>query len=451
MTEKLVEYLKNKKIAILGLGREGKSTYTFLRSHFPHKSITICDQNEEIKKREDDGNDNIIWKLGADYLTGLEEYDLVIKTPGISLKNENIEKWKDKITSQLELLLRFIPIFTIGVTGTKGKSTTSSLVYEVLKQQGKEPILIGNIGKPAFDEIEKMKQGQMVVIEMSSHQLEYMDISPNIAILLNIFEEHLDHYRSFVDYAKAKYHIGEYQTEKDAFLYNADNEEIRKLYQEKPLKSECYAISRLEKKKEKHTVYKKEGKIYFDTKEIYEENMPRHLVGEHNLQDIMFVLAVSEILKLDLKKTQETIQNFMPLPHRMEYVGKYDGVFYYNDSIATIPQATIEAVTALKEVSTLIIGGMDRKIDYTSLIQFLNQSTLDFLVCLPDTGWEIAEKVQNETMQVVKVKNLEEAVKVAKEKTKKEKICLLSPAAASYGFFKNFEERGDYYKTLVKA
>ena len=164
----------------------------------------------------------------------------------------------------------------------------------------------------------------------------------------------------------------------------------------------------------------------------------------------MVALTISEIMGLNLSKSIEAIANFKPLEHRIELVGKYNDIIFYNDSIATIPNATISAVKALKNVDTLIFGGMDRGIDYTELIDFLNSGIVRKLICMPSTGYKIADKINNNSVYIYKLETLEEAVIKAKEVTSKEKICLLSPAAASYEYFKNFEEKGNAYKKMVK-
>lgn len=380
---------------------------------------------------------------GEEYLDHLEEYDVIIKAPGISFVGMDISEYAHKITSQLELLLEFFDIYTIGVTGTKGKSTTSTLIYQMLQDQERKSMLLGNIGVPVFDYIEELKEDMIVVLEMSSHQLEYMKTSPNIAILLNIFPDHLDHYNSYEEYAKAKCNIYKYQKEEDYFLYNADNETIQKVLEQ--ARGKEYAVSFLGK--EKSEIYLKDNIIFLEDKPIYDTQEPRKLVGDYILNNIMFVLGVSEILKLDVKKTAKTINQFEPLRHRLQLVGNYNGVSYYDNSIATIPKATIEAVKALQNVDTLIIGGMDRGIDYTELIEFINQSNITNIICMPKTGHDIARKLEKKTYLV---NSMEETVTIAKKVTKRGKSCLLSPTAASYGFFKNFEEKGDIYQELVK-
>ena len=452
MIDKLIDYLKDKKILILGFGKEGQSTYRFIRKYLKDQKLYIADRknvNEDLIIN--DNNIEVIF--GEEYLENLDNYDIIMKTPGISFANINIESFKEKIKSQLELFLEFIDVTTIGVTGSKGKSTTSSLIYQILKDQNKDTVLMGNIGVPVFDCIEDIRESTIVVLEMSSHQLEYMDVSPNIAILLNIYEEHLDHYKSIKEYTEAKINIGRFQKENDYFLYNVDNKLIEECIDEinnsKHIKYEVSFKGNINKESNSKKVYILNDYIYIDDNKIYNTNEKRNLIGDHQLNNIMFVLAVSDILKLDMKESIKSINSFKGLEHRMEYVGKYDDIIYYNDSIATIPEATINSVNALKNVNTLIFGGMDRGINYNDFIDYLNTGIVENLICMPDTGYKIAEKLNGKT-NVFKVDTLEEAVELSKKVTKKNKICLLSPAAASYGFFKNFVEKGNIYKELVK-
>lgn len=451
MIDKLLEYLENKKILILGFGKEGISTYKFIRKHFQNKKIYIADKtnaNEEMILKDK----NVDINFGDNYLDNLKDFDIIMKTPGISFANINIESFKEKIKSQLELFLEFLDVTTIGVTGSKGKSTTSSLIYQILKDQNKDTVLMGNIGVPVFDCIEDIRESTIVVLEMSSHQLEYMDVSPNIAILLNIYEEHLDHYKSIKEYAEAKINIGRFQKENDYFIYNVDNKIIKECIDEiETLNDIKYEVSYNGNLSNDNSnkVYIKDDYIYINENKVYNINDKRNLLGNHNLNNIMFVLAVCNILKLNLKKAKETISNFKGLEHRMEYVGKYNNIIYYNDSIATIPEATINSIRALKNVDTLILGGMDRGISYNEFIKFLNSGVVRNLICMPDTGYKIADSL-NCSSNIYKVETLEEAVELSKKITRKDKICLLSPAAASYGFFKNFVEKGNKYKELVK-
>lgn len=451
MLNNLLRYLDDKKILILGFGKEGVSTYKFIRKHFPDKKIYISDKkttNEEIIKKDINVNIN----FGDNYLDNLKDFDIIMKSPGISFANINIDSFKDKIKSELELFLEYMDVKTIGVTGSKGKSTTSSLIYEILKKEKKETLLLGNIGIPVFDLIDDITKDTIVVLEMSSHQLEYMNVSPNISILLNIYEEHLDHYKSLKEYAEAKINIGRFQNKDDYFIYNVDNKIIKECINEiedsNHIKYEVSFEGNISNNNS-NKVYIKDNYIYINEEKIYNINEKRNLIGDHNLNNIMFVLTVSKILNLNMENVKETISNFKGLEHRMEYVGKYDDIIFYNDSIATIPEATINSIKGLKNVDTLIFGGMDRGISYDEFIDFLNTGVINNLICMPDTGYKIADKLKCSS-NIYKVETLEEAVELSKKVTKKNKICLLSPAAASYGFFKNFVEKGNIYKELVK-
>ena len=449
MIERLLKYLEDKKILILGFGIEGESTYKFLRRNFPEKNLYIADKNINLLNNKIDLMEDpyVEVSLGEEYLNGIEEYDLIVKAPGISFKDVDITKFKDKITSQLELFLEYADVFSIGITGTKGKSTTSTLIYKVLLEQGKDVFLLGNIGEPIFNDIEDFTDKTIAVIEISSHALEYVKRSTNISILLDVFEEHLDHYKSLDAYIEAKFNIAKFQTEKDYFIYNYDNELMNKFgfkYREND-----YAISISQVPNTKNKVTINGDYINCNGKDVMNIHEEMHLKGEHNLNNIMFIFALLDILKLDTKKAIETIKDFWPLEHRMEYFANIDGVDYYNDSIATIPEATINAIKSIKNVNTLLVGGNDRGVNLSELIEFLKECQVENIICLPKTGEYIYSELKDTDKNVMFYEKLEDAVKKAKEVTKKGTSCILSPAASSYGYFKNFEERGRLYKDYV--
>lgn len=451
MIKKIVEYLTNKKILILGFGMEGISTYKFIRKYLNNQKLYIADGNNEVfEKNNFVKQDENVELITQGYLENLEQYDIIMKTPGISFAQIDTTNFKHKIKSQVELLLEFTDCLTIGVTGTKGKSTTSSLIYQILIEQQKQAYLLGNIGVPIFDFIEKIEPNTILVLELSSHQLEFVSVSPKISILLNIFEEHLDHYKSLQGYIDAKTNIYKFQKENDYFLYNPDNTMLAEAVKTSEINSKLVEISYDNEVQNNETaIVKKDNYIMRNGTKLYDCRSQRKLLGNHNLNNAMFALAVSEILELDINKTISTINNFEPLPHRMEFVGKFNGILYYNDSIATIPEATMNTVKTLKNVDSLIIGGMDRKVDFKEFIKFLNTVCIKNLICLPTTGHIIADKINNSAINVYKVENMEQAVSIAKQNTEKGKICLLSPAASSYGFYKNFQERGNKFKELV--
>lgn len=445
MINNLIEYFTNKKIIILGFGREGQSSYNLIRRYLKNQIIYVADKNENFENNFEylKNDENVVCISGDSYINNLEDYDIIMKAPGISFAKLDTSNYRNKIKSQLELFLEFFENFTIGITGTKGKSTTSSLIYKVIKEQNRKCVLLGNIGVPVFDFIDTIEDDMIVVLEMSSHQLEYMKHSPNVSILLNVYQEHLDHYESFEKYAEAKCNIYKNQNENDYFLYNIDNEMLNKIVSSKINKTFKVSI----KGDKTANIYLKEDNIYFNGKAIYNKNEPRNLVGDYNLNNIMFVLGVSEILNLDINQTINSIADFKTLSHRLELVGKINEVSYYDNSIGTVPMATIEAINALGNVDTVIIGGMDRGLDYSEFIKYLNDCSVSNIVCMPKTGHDIAKQLKKE--KAIVVNSLEEAVEISKKVTKKNCSCLLSPAAASYGFFKNFEEKGDLFKKLI--
>ncbi len=420
MINSIINYLKDKKILILGFGREGKSTYNFIRKYLPDKELYIGDINNI-----DIDDNKAILKTGEDYLDNLRDYDLVIKSPGISFKD--VDTKNVNISSQLELFLEFVPNKMIGITGTKGKSTTTSLIYKVLTDQNVDAILMGNIGRPLLDYIEDIKENTILVNEMSSHQLEFVKHSPYIAIITNLYQEHLDHYNSFEEYMQAKINVCRYQKENDFFIYNSDDINLTSRIDD--VNSNKIEVSKYE--------------------EMPEVNNP-NLKGDSSIYNILFTLAVSDILMLDKDKTIKSINEFKPLPHRMEYVGTYHDIKFYDDAIATIPEATVNSVNALKNVDTLIFGGLDRGVNLSSLVKYLDTGIVRNLICMPKTGYLVADRLNNTNINIFKVETMEEAVEIAFKETKKDKICLLAPAAASYNKYKNFEEKGNHYQELIK-
>ena len=431
MKEKLRNFFEGKKVLILGFGREGRSTLDLIKDF--DCSIGIADQNLSVTPELEE------YELfsGENYLSAISGYDIVMKTPGIALFDKLSKTDKAKITGQTDLLLRFCENKIIGVTGTKGKSTTSSLIHHILEHCGKKSVLIGNIGIPPLTITESIEKDTIIVCEMSCHQLEYVQVSPDVAILLNIYEEHLDHYVDFNAYKQAKENIYRFQNSSDVLVYN----------------SECYCdkldtvpskkISASQNKKADIYISEKNIIIYGET--ISYEKISPKLEGEHNLYNIAVALAAAKEFGCDLDKAIQAVRNFNGLEHRMELVRIVNGVKYINDSISTIPLATINAIKTFS-ADTVIIGGMDRGINYDVLVEYLNTGDAANIICLPDSGYRIADMLDTD-LKIYRVSDMKEAVSKAYEVTKK--CCVLSPAAASYGFYKNFEERGRHFKDLV--
>lgn len=427
----------NSKILILGYGKEGRSTYSFLRKHFPEVLLGISDINSEIAHETTLLNDcNLELFLGDDYLKVLNHFDIIIKSPGVCIGDENNEL-SDKITSQTDLFLQCYAAQVVGVTGTKGKSTTVSLIRHFLEVAGKKVLLLGNIGVPAFDMIDEIENDTVIVYELSAHQLEFIHRSPHIAVLLNVFPEHLDYFNSYRDYRKAKFNIFRYQNNNDYLIIH---ESIRK-DQDFP---ESAGTGRVEKGNNKNRILEISDKeTRFKIK-----NLP--LSGDHNLININAALLVVDELGVDAEEAISSLDSFRSLPHRLENIGEFGDIGFINDSISTVPESTIAAVKAFNNIDTLILGGYDRGLDYSELVAFLQTSNIRNFIFLGKAGdrmFHIFKK--NTAKRLFKTDSIENAFSIIIQKTARGSICLLSPAAASYDQFHNFEHRGDTFKALA--
>ena len=434
-----LEELKNRKIVILGFGREGLDNYLALRKLFPKEKIGIADKKkfselpEKIKKiLKNDKKAKL--HLGDNYLNFLKNYDVVIKTPGIPIRQiKKYLKKEQKVTSQTEIFLDNFKGTVIGVTGTKGKGTTVSLIYSVLKSGGKRAKVVGNIGKPVFQELLKNKKNCLYVYEMSSHQLENLKISPQIAVFLNLSPAHLDYYSEMSNYIKAKENIFLHQKKDDILIYNDDD---------KILKKEI-----LKAKSKKIKIKAKKPSF------LKEKDIP--LIGDFNFLNISAAVGVGKLFGISKEKMAEAIKKFKPLPHRLEFSGEYKGIKFYNDSLATVPKSVELAVNFFDDkLGCLIFGGQKIKgIGFKNLAGKILKSNLKVVIALPETGKElkrlVSRKIKEGELKFLEVSSMKEAVRKAYQLTKRGKICLLSPGSPSFNLFKNYKDRGDQFKKWV--
>lgn len=392
---KTADIVNGKRILIWGYGMEGKSMERFLKTHADPKTCTIYQGPQ-------DGIDE-------------DAYDLILKSPGIVANIEN-----SKYSSMTELFLAEFAPQTVGVTGTKGKSTTVSMLYEVLsKTTGRPVVLVGNIGMPCLDHYDEIEKDTVILFEMSCHQLDHIKCSPHIAVFLNLFPEHLDHYGTMERYTQAKLGITKNQTEND-FLLTGE------------------AMGPVDTKAKTIVVPETSG-----------ETFDLQLAGEHNQFNARIVHTLcTELFGCEDGQVRQALREFKGLSHRMEYIGTLGGVAYYDDSISTIPEATIAAAGSIKNAQTLLIGGMDRNIPYDVLIGFVRNHPEYRYIFMYASGKRIYDSLTDLAGCYYR-EDLKEAVALAKELTKEGEACILSPAAASYGYFKNFEERGDVFRQLV--
>lgn len=415
MFDLILNRLSGKRILILGFGREGRSSLAFLKKYMPDAQVAVADKNPM------EG----VLHSGEHYLESVYNYDIVIKTPGISLKD--FDSKEVEITSQTDLFLGQFHAQTIGISGTKGKSTTTSLIYHLLKSSGRDAILTGNIGIPCFDIMEQIHEDSIVVYELSAHQLEYVHNSPKVGVLLNVFEEHLDHFGSFGRYKHAKFNLLRYMGADD---YAVVHDSL--MMETLGLGVNNVTFSRMD----------------FD---MDEEALP--ILGPHNLLNAKAALCACAAYGIDVREVIPYLYTFKPLEHRLEPVGVYGGVAFVNDSISTIPQAAIAACETLQRVDFLLLGGFDRDIDYTPLVEYMKEHPVPHLLFTGKAGERMMAMMDHGGVasQLVVYRSMEEAFDYLKRHAKPGDVCLLSPAASSYDQYKNFEERGRKFKQLAQS
>ncbi len=448
--EQLKALLQGRRILVAGYGREGKSAENLIKRLLPAAPVTIATQVEKGK-----------WKDTADQWHDDWPFDLVIKSPGIPTfhcfplpqydpslaptgcspsQGELSEGLRGSssfhLTSLTDLFLQVYGDLTIGVTGTKGKSTTASLIHHLLPGS----ILAGNIGIPLFDILDDLRPDTLVVAELSCHQLENIHRGPHIAVLLNLFQEHLDHYENYLGYKMAKFQIALRQQEGDHFFYCTDNDELRDLVAHSSLITHHSPLTTLHPYS-LHDITAEERQLL--------DACP--LSGDHNRSNALVACRVASlVLRQPLSTLHSPLSTFKGLRHRMERIGEVHGIIWYDDSISTIPEAAIAAVRALGRVDTLILGGFDRGIDYSSLVEFLKENPIPNLVFVGKAGRRIHSATPSLSHSATLIEDdYTKIVPWCAAHTPQGGVVLLSPAAASYDAFKNFEHRGDFFREQI--
>ena len=444
----LTEYnnkLKSSKIAILGLGVSNIPLLEYL--HNLGCDVVVFNTKPLDKNLIDKLN---IYKIkyyneenAFDYLHG---FDIIFRSPSILPTRKELVIAKEEgavITSEIRELLHLAPCKVIGVTGSDGKTTTTTLINEILKANSYHTFLGGNIGTPLFTKLPEMKKEDIIVLELSSFQLMDMDISPDISVITNIAENHLDIHSSFEEYIDAKKNIFKYQDNKGILVTNADNEITNKFKGN----GETRYFSR---SKQTNYFYTDGTYIYYNGKKILNKNDIK-LRGIHNLENIATALtAVIDLIDLD--KSIEVIKNFNGVEHRLEFVREINNVKWYNDSVSSSPTRTIAGLYSYDEKIVLIAGGYDKHLDYTNIAKpILDKVTK--LILMGDTKEKIynavTTSVMNPNIEIYKCNTLQEVVDKAKEVAIPGEIVLFSPASASFDMFKNFADRGNQFKDLV--
>lgn len=412
-----MEKYRNKKVAILGYGIEGVDAEAFLKK--AGAEITILDR-----------------KFDPKYLENLERFDFIVRSPGVYRFLPEIvsaEKEGVIITSAIKIFFENCPAKIIGVTGTKGKGTTSTLIYDILKSGGRDVYLSGNIGKPYLELLPKLTKDSWVILEMSSFQLIDLGIGPHIAVVLNITMDHMDWHKNVEEYINAKKNIAIHQKPSDYAVINEEYDTPRSFA--KGLAS----------------------KVVFFSKKSLNPKFKKDLLlrGEHNLENIAAAVAVGKIAGIDEGLIENTVKNFKGLEHRLELVTEIDGRTFYNDSFATGPQPTIAAIKSFTEPTTIILGGSDKGLSFDELgLEIAVSRNVKNVLLIGLIGPKIGEAIEHAgfggNMENLGSPKMDAIVKRAFDLTPKGGVIILSPAAASFDMFKNYKDRGNQFKEAVR-
>ncbi len=428
--------LRGKKIAVVGGGVEGQSSAKYLKKH--GADVTVLDKIQ-----------------GDNYLQNLEKYDLIVRSPGVKpsvIQNSINNKQKSKITSQTKLFFDLCPSKIIGVTGTKGKGTTSSLIYEMLKKQSFDAYLGGNIGVPPFEFLDKLSVHSIVVLELSSFQLMDVKKSPHIAVMLMTTSEHLDYHKDLDEYVNAKRNILKFQTSEDYAIFNRDyvvsnesdvhtNAKVFYVSTERNGHEGCS----IKDNAVFLTLNGKEEKI-IDASEIL-------LPGKHNLENVCAAVLAATLSGVSKENIIFVLKTFKGLEHRLELVAEIKGVKYYDDSFSTTPETAIAAINAFTNPEILILGGSSKNSDFTELGRVVRDSKSIKAIIGIGIEWpRIKSKIRNPKSEIYFIEgadNMEKIVAAASKLAVPGDVVLLTPACASFDMFKNYKDRGEQFKHEV--
>lgn len=455
--EEFEKYARGKKVAIIGIG---VSNLPLLEYFYDlNARVTIFDSKESnqisveaMQKIEKYGFEFI---GGKDSLSRLKGFDIIFRSPScMPDRPELVEAVENGavLTSEIEMVLKLAPCKVIGVTGTEGKTTTTTLINEIVKKSGRKTYLGGNMGKPIFTKIRNIKPENIIILELSSFQLSDMDISPDISVVTNIYPDHLNVHKSYEEYREAKKNIFKHQSENGIVVLNYDNEFTREFAKE--ANGKVIFFSSKEKLDDGFIYDKTDGTIKY-----CEDGVRRHIMkkediklrGIHNYENICAAIAATSSI-VDVDTQVKAIEEFTGVEHRLEFVRELNNVKWYNDSIGTSPASTIAGLNSFDEDIILLAGGSDKGLDYKEVGEAIARKVRALILTGPTS-----EKIENATKQALNGKsieiyytsNMQESVNLAKDIAKAGDVVLLSPASASFDLYKNFEDRGHQFKDCV--
>ncbi|MEK7636041.1 MAG: UDP-N-acetylmuramoyl-L-alanine--D-glutamate ligase [Patescibacteria group bacterium] len=446
--------MPNIKIAILGFSLEGKAILKYLQKSPQYKNaeIWILDKNKNLEIPQEIGNLHL--KTGINYLKNLEQFDIIFRSPGIPYNLPEIQNTIKKgveISSSTKIffekinkmvrhgtsteLSRMSSPQVIGITGTKGKGTTSTLLYKILKAAKKDVYLAGNIGKPAIELLPKIKKNSIVILELSSFQLQDIRQSPQITVVLDVFEDHLDSHKNFKEYIGAKSSISKFQNPNDKIFYFPDNKYSRLIAEKSKGKKIPVSINKFQ---------------LFSHEDL-------KIAGEHNFKNAVIAATIAKNIGVGNNIIKKVVKNFRELEHRLEFIRQIKNIKFYNDSASTNPFTAVAAIKSFNEAKILICGGKDKNLDYSPLAKALKNSNTKLIVLFGENKNKIKQSIIKSGVPFKLAKNLETAVKFAYQAAKLPTTnyqlpttIIFSPASASFDMFSNYKERGKKFKKLVE-
>jgi UDP-N-acetylmuramoylalanine--D-glutamate ligase len=451
------------KIAILGFGVEGRAVLAYLLDH-GYSEMTVCDQNVDLDEELPQG---VSARLGPVYLDALEDFDVIFRSPGISYLNPLIQSAVNKgveVTSAVNYFMDQCIGTVVGVSGTKGKGTTSTLIYEMLKASGRNPgvdlFLGGNIGKCPMEFLNKVKKETLVILELSSFQLQDLCVAPKYAVMLNTTSDHLDYHKDREEYMEAKERLLSKQGKDAVAVLNRDYEYYK--YYKNLVQGELKEVSR--EKKMKEGAYVEDGIVRFCSGGEVEDVCSVseiELVGSHNVENILPAIVVAYGLCSDFDAIRHTVRTFKNLPYRLQFVREVSGVKFYNDSFSTNAETSMAAVDSFDEPTVLIAGGYDKGLDYSDwAVKILTKPSLHTVILMGDLADKMEESLieaeeklgeaEGSPTKILRRNSMEDAVIDGFAESDEGGVVVLSPAAASFDMYENYKARGNDFMAHVR-
>lgn len=437
-------------IALVGYGVENQSAYRY----FAAKGVypTICDRNADIELPE--GSEG---HLGESYLDNLDQFDVIVRTVGMHphiILDQN-PTVSDKITTAVNIFFEECKTPIIGITGTKGKGTTSTLIAKILEAAGKKTVLAGNIGLPMLDVLDEAQLAEYIVLELSSFQLYDLKYSPERAVCLMVVPEHLNWHSDLEDYIQAKANLFRYQKSDDVAIFNAFNGNSRTIASASPaMQKLSYGVPNSEQDTYGCAAYVRGDALFYNDQEVMKAAEVK-LLGRHNLENVCAAIAATwELINGNIDAIRSVVTTFSGLEFRLQFIRELDGVKYYNDSFSTTPETAIAALRAFSQPKVVILGGSDKGIPFDELADEVVKSNVKHVLAIGDVGPAIATLLQKRSFTAVSTDNLSTMKAIiarARDLATAGDVVLLSTGAASFGLFNNYKDRGKQFNQAVQA